>query len=209
MLSLISSAHKAEKLYKCAFCGNRFKNKNELLRHQESLHVRRRSWTCWAISEYKHTFHDSKTRPGEYDACGYCGKEFPRSGRSPRSLPHSVDTVLRHATEQDWEERFQHVNSLHKFRQCNWTKRFYRSDHFRQHLKHSHAGTSWDGANVLESACIVEAKPREDVPLERGLSKRSRVTRFRYDLIRGKGSRPRHPRSQQRSGNRHWAGVVH
>ncbi|KAK4073358.1 hypothetical protein Purlil1_13028 [Purpureocillium lilacinum] len=111
------SAHEAEKLYECSFCGSRFKNKNEALRHQESLHVRRRSWACSAISEYKRTFHDSKTRPGEYDACGYCGKEFPRSGCSPGSMAHTVDMALRHATEHDWEERFQHVNSLHNFRQ--------------------------------------------------------------------------------------------
>ncbi|EEY16745.1 conserved hypothetical protein [Verticillium alfalfae VaMs.102] len=32
-------AHEAEKQYECSFCGNRFKNKNEAERHQNSLHV--------------------------------------------------------------------------------------------------------------------------------------------------------------------------
>lgn len=47
----------------------------------------------------------------------------------------------------------------HKFGECNQTKKFYRADHFRQHLKHSHAGTSGKWTNVLENACMVEEAP--------------------------------------------------
>lgn len=147
------NAHEAEKQYNCSFCGNRFKNKNEAERHQNSLHVRRHSWSCSALSGYDRAFHESTNRPGEADACGYCGDEFPRSGRVPGV------NVPRHATEQDWDDRIRHLQETHKFRECNSSKKFYRADHFRQHLKHSHAGTSGKWTNMLENACMLEEDP--------------------------------------------------
>ncbi|KJZ79719.1 hypothetical protein HIM_01188 [Hirsutella minnesotensis 3608] len=153
------SAHEAEKQYECLFCGNRFKNKNEAERHQNSLHVRRHSWSCSALSGYDRAFHDSTNRPGEADTCGYCGDEFPRSGHSPGSGVLSGGVGPKHATEQDWDERIRHLQDVHKFRECNAVKKFYRADHFRQHLKHSHAGTSGKWTNMLENACMVEEEP--------------------------------------------------
>lgn len=145
-------AHEAEKQYECAYCGNRFKNKNEAERHQNSLHVRRHSWSCSALATYDRAFHESTTRPGEADTCGYCGEEFARSGLSPAGH-------VRHVTEQDWDERVRHLQDHHKFRECNSSKKFYRADHFRQHLKHSHAGTSGKWTNMLENACMMEEEP--------------------------------------------------
>ncbi|ODA77432.1 hypothetical protein RJ55_07061 [Drechmeria coniospora] len=151
------SAHEAEKQYECSFCGNRFKNKNEAERHQNSLHVRRHSWSCSALSGYEGAFHESATHPGEADACGYCGDEFSRSARpAAGGILGGGGVPPRRATEQDWEERIQHLQEVHKFRECNSAKKFYRADHFRQHLKHSHAGTSGKWTNVLENACMVE-----------------------------------------------------
>ncbi|PNY25923.1 Uncharacterized protein TCAP_04140 [Tolypocladium capitatum] len=150
------SAHEAEKQYECSFCGNRFKNKNEAERHQNSLHVRRHSWSCSALSGYGRAFHDSTNRPGEADTCGYCGDEFPRSGGGDEN---GALGIPRHATEKDWEERIRHLQDVHKFRECNSAKKFYRADHFRQHLKHSHAGTSGKWTNMLENACMVEEDP--------------------------------------------------
>jgi len=149
-------AHEAEKQYECSFCGNRFKNKNEAERHQNSLHVRRHSWSCSALLEhgYDHAFHESTNRPGEADVCGFCGDEFSRSGSAGRT---------RQATEQDWEARLRHLQEVHKFRECNSSKKFFRADHFRQHLKHSHAGTSGKWTNMLETACMLN----EDPPLPR------------------------------------------
>lgn len=143
-------AHEAEKQYECSFCGNRFKNKNEAERHQNSLHVRRHSWSCSALTGYERAFHDSTARPGEADVCGYCGEEFPRSGQS-----QGVACV----TDQDLEDRVRHLQDVHKFRECNSSKKFYRADHFRQHLKHSHAGTSGKWTNMLENACMIEEDP--------------------------------------------------
>ncbi|KAL2675722.1 hypothetical protein Neosp_011913 [[Neocosmospora] mangrovei] len=153
------NAHEAEKQYECSFCGNRFKNKNEAERHQNSLHVRRHSWSCSALSGYDRAFHDSTNRPGEADTCGYCGDEFPRSGRGPGTGVLSGGNAPRHATDQDWDERIKHLQEVHKFRECNSSKKFYRADHFRQHLKHSHAGTSGKWTNMLENACMMDEDP--------------------------------------------------
>jgi hypothetical protein len=149
---VMPSTHEAEKQYECSFCGNRFKNKNEAERHQNSLHVRRHSWSCSALilNGYDRAFHESTNRPGEADTCGYCGEEFGRSGTTARS---------RHPTSSDWDERVRHLQEIHKFRECNSSKKFYRADHFRQHLKHSHAGTSGKWTNMLENACMLEEEP--------------------------------------------------
>ncbi|KAL2148644.1 hypothetical protein VTH82DRAFT_2198 [Thermothelomyces myriococcoides] len=140
-------AHEAEKQFGCSFCGNRFKNKNEAERHQNSLHVRRHSWSCSALTSWERAFHESTARPGEADVCGYCGEEFPRTGQGPDGPVPS---------DQDWEDRVRHLEGVHKFRECNSSKKFYRADHFRQHLKHSHAGASGKWTNVLENACMME-----------------------------------------------------
>jgi hypothetical protein len=138
--------HMMEKQYKCAFCHNRFKNKNEAERHQNSLHLRRYSWSCAAISGFEAAFHPSASPTSQTlgglsgDACGYCGEEFP-------SFPH------------DWEARIEHLTNVHKFGGCNQTKKFFRADHFRQHLKHSHASTSGKWTNVLENTCMKDEPP--------------------------------------------------
>ncbi|KAK6845330.1 c2h2 finger domain containing protein [Apiospora arundinis] len=142
------SAHAAEKQYECSFCGNRFKNKNEaepcMLDGTAG-----RARPCMLQATTRH-FTKAAIDPGEADACGYCGDEFARSGGSGRN---------RHATEQDWDERLRHLQEVHKFRECNSSKKFFRADHFRQHLKHSHAGTSGKWTNMLESACMIEEEP--------------------------------------------------
>lgn len=143
-------AHEAEKQYECLYCGNRFKNKNEAERHQNSLHVRRHSWSCKALTSYSQAFHESTNRPGEADTCGYCGRDFERTG------PATAGGVGRTASDQDWDERIHHLTVVHKFRECNSSKKFFRADHFRQHLKHSHAGSSGKWTNMLENACMME-----------------------------------------------------
>ncbi|GES62593.1 C2H2 finger domain protein [Aspergillus terreus] len=142
-------AHEMEKQYSCLFCNNRFKNKNEAERHQNSLHLRRHSWSCAALPSYQAAFHpssapSSQTASGpSHDTCGYCGEEFS-------NFP-----------QPDWDRRFEHLTSVHKFGECNNAKKFYRADHFRQHLKHSHAGTSGKWTNILENACMKEETPPE------------------------------------------------
>ncbi|RMZ86249.1 hypothetical protein DV737_g114, partial [Chaetothyriales sp. CBS 132003] len=144
-------AHQMEKQYSCQYCNNRFKNKNEAERHQNSLHLRRHSWSCAAIPSYHAAFHPTSsintpvpTVPLS-DACGFCGEEFPNH------------------PQPDWERRIAHLTNVHKFGECNQAKKFYRADHFRQHLKHSHAGQSGKWTNMLESVCLREEQPAEVV----------------------------------------------
>jgi len=142
-----------EKQYTCQFCHNRFKNKNEAERHQNSLHLRRHSWSCAAIAGFRAAFHHSTSPASQTpngpanDACGYCGEEFPN-----HPLP-------------DWDRRADHLTNVHKFGECNQAKKFYRADHFRQHLKHSHAGMSGKWTNMLENACM-----KDEPPLDAGAS---------------------------------------
>ncbi|POS86423.1 hypothetical protein EPUL_004437 [Erysiphe pulchra] len=138
-------AHEQEKQYECAYCRNRFKNKNEAERHQNSLHLRRHSWSCTALSGYAAAFYNSSIRPGEADTCGFCGEDFPRS---------RTDSGIFIITKHDWDNRINHLTEIHKFGECNHDKKFFRADHFRQHLKHSHAGTSGKWTNMLENACM-------------------------------------------------------
>lgn len=69
------------------------------------------------------------------------------------------------ASNEDWDVRIAHLQEMHKFGECNHTKKFFRADHFRQHLKHSHAGTSGKWTNMLENACMRDEPPPE--PLRR------------------------------------------
>lgn len=135
-------AHELEKQYTCLYCPNRFKNKNEAERHQNSLHLRRHSWSCATLNKIEAAFHPSPTRPAVADVCGYCGEEFPNPA--------------------DWEARTEHLNHVHKFGECNQAKKFFRADHFRQHLKHSHAGTSGKWTNMLENACMRDEPPPQE-----------------------------------------------
>ncbi|KAJ5745394.1 hypothetical protein N7520_010576 [Penicillium odoratum] len=147
-------AHEMEKQYSCQYCNNRFKNKNEAERHQNSLHLRRHSWSCAALPAFQAAFHGSaspshQTTAGpSYDTCGYCGEEFANFPRP------------------DWDARFEHLTTIHKFGECNNAKKFFRADHFRQHLKHSHAGTSGKWTNILENACMKDEIPPE--PRDKG-----------------------------------------
>ena len=75
--------------------------------------------------------------------CGYCGKGF-------------IDVSTR-----DWDSRLAHLDG-HKFGQCNQSKKFFRADHFRLHLKHSHAAKSGTWIDHLEAACMNREAPSTD-----------------------------------------------
>ncbi|KAF2155613.1 hypothetical protein K461DRAFT_290627 [Myriangium duriaei CBS 260.36] len=140
--------HHMEKQYTCLYCPNRFKNKNEAERHQNSLHLRRHSWSCAALPSVEAAFHTSTSNNGATDICGYCGDEFQNPA--------------------DWHARRAHLSHIHKFGECNQIKKFFRADHFRQHLKHSHAGTSGKWTNILENACMRDEPPPQ--PMHRSSS---------------------------------------
>ena len=129
--------HERLKKYGCQHCSSLFKNKNEVRRHHRSLHLRDHSWSCASLAgNYEVAFHRSRHGPNSADECGYCGKEFP--------LP------------AQWERRIEHLTQGHKFGDCNQAKKFYRADHFRQHIRHSHRGLSGRWSYYLEKACMRE-----------------------------------------------------
>jgi len=130
---VLNRNHESEKQYTCTYCPNRFKNKNEAERHQNSLHLRRHSWSCAALAGVEAAFHSASNGSGT-DVCGYCGEDF--------------------SNPPQWDIRAEHLNHVHKFGECNQAKKFFRADHFRQHLKHSHGGTSGKWTNMLETACM-------------------------------------------------------
>lgn len=86
--------------------------------------------------------------------CGYCGKHFRRSRISPSGYGP-------HATEQDWDDRVRHLQEDHNFRECNSSKKFFRADHFRQHLKRSHAALSGAWIELLDNACLMVEEPSQ------------------------------------------------
>lgn len=134
-----------EKQYICEYCPNRFKNKNEAERHKYSLHLRLHSWCCSALTNFEKAFNMNEDKT--FDVCGYCGDEYSNN---------PVDLV----------ERQRHLEQIHKYQECNQSKKFFRADHFRQHLKHSHAGTSGKWTNLLENICMKD-EPQPEILLKR------------------------------------------
>ncbi|CVL12480.1 uncharacterized protein FPRN_15076 [Fusarium proliferatum] len=143
------AAHESEKQFECPYCGNRFKSQAEAERHQNSLHIRKHSWSCSNLLGYDNAFQESSQRPEKCDTCGYCGNDFPRSGTAGNKT---------YATDQDWDERIRHLLEVHKFRECNSTKKFYRADHFWQHLKYSHTATRGKWTDKLGEVCCKKEK---------------------------------------------------
>ena len=134
-LLILDRLHESEKPYACNYCPNRFKSKNEAERHENSLHRRRTSWSCGALLDIRAAMQTSSYVNA--DVCGYCGMEFP--------IP------------AQWEIRADHLKTFHKFGECNKAKKFFRADHFRQHLKHSHQGVlNYRWTSILEYACMMQ-----------------------------------------------------
>ncbi|KAJ8119169.1 hypothetical protein ONZ43_g3838 [Nemania bipapillata] len=146
------SAHEKEKQYECSFCGNRFRTKNEANRHENSLHIRRQIWSCSELlgAGYIHTFRRSSAQASDDDTCCFCGIQINETSVRDDGNP---------PVEGIWDARLRHLKDAHKFCECVTSKQFYRADHFRQHLKHSHAAVFGDGTSHLEAACMKETVP--------------------------------------------------
>jgi rubredoxin len=83
----------------------------------------------------------------EVYVCNFCGVHFAKS------TPDAVE-----ATEQ----RYSHLADVHKARLCNKTKKFFRADHFRQHLEHTHGAQLGPWTRPLENICMGETEPMSD-----------------------------------------------
>lgn len=142
------------------YCTQRFRNEYDAECHQNGLHLRKHSWSCTILNDsFDGVFYSSSivssadnkysrlqsrspsSSPTAFDVCGYCGLHFPNE------------------PAPDWKARGIHLNGVHHFGQCNRSKKFFRVDHFRRHLKHSHAATIGEWTNELETACIRDEPP--------------------------------------------------
>ncbi|KAF2184239.1 hypothetical protein K469DRAFT_580293, partial [Zopfia rhizophila CBS 207.26] len=82
-------------------------------------HLRQYSWSCGTLNGVKAVFQPSDN----LSICYFCGKQFP---------PH-------------YDSQSKHLETEHKFSECNKKKKFFRADNFRQHIAHGHNGIlgSW------------------------------------------------------------------
>lgn len=101
-------------------------------------------WSCATVSNVESTYCPSPFDPDRIVLCGYCGQEFPRFDN------HQV-------------QRMKHIQSVHKFRECDLNKRFFQASYFQQHIHQSHAGIPGKWFNTLKITCMAF-----DAPLDRG-----------------------------------------
>lgn len=134
--------HESENTFRCAYCPYRFNNKDECECHENSLHLRRHSYSCVNITSPEEAFN--RTSDG-LSICGYCGEEF---------RGHHT-TIMK-----------DHLDHVHEFSKCDKAKKFFRADNFRQHLKHSHCVTVDGWVNILENICTND----EPLPQQRSLA---------------------------------------
>lgn len=112
------------------YCPYRFNDKHEAERHQNSLHLRQYTWSCGILQNPRDAF---KHLSFGVSICCYCGTYL---------LCHPLDEELR-----------THLVRDHRFGECNEAKNFFRADHFRQHLIHSHGAVRGTWTDTIEDAC--------------------------------------------------------
>jgi hypothetical protein len=174
-------AHVQKKPHVCDLCGARSKNKNEAKRHYTTVHLKPFSWTCQKLHDVplsafqvetqtkpepvapsafaassceraakleEHTSHPSTgsgrpptpPRTLRY-TCGFCGRTFHRKLAAPLMVGERLG------------ELEMHVRTEHKFGMCSTEKKFFRDDHFAQHLKTVHAAVVGGWLKWLVESC--------------------------------------------------------
>jgi len=117
------------------------------------------------LTNYETIFHQSHDTPDEIDICGFCGVKFSRNKRSlyyvqiqPSEKNHNTIDI----EQSYWEERIQHLQTKHNFRECNTSKKFFKVEHFRQHLKHSHGASFGPWTRNIVDLCRREEKSADE-----------------------------------------------
>ena len=84
----------------------------------------------------------------------------------------------------------EHIQNVHKFRECDLNKRFFRASYFQQHILQNHAGIPGKWFNSLKSACMVfdasldRGDPPQSLPENRALGHSSALNPFVGNNIR-------------------------
>jgi hypothetical protein len=139
-------------------CQSRFKTAAEAERHMNAVHRRPESWSCARLGSPLDAFHSLNADGVIYDICGYCGRGFKQSGSGAGSGGEAGSNAGGTRRQRDASvaaEMEKHVRTDHVFGSCNRDKKFYRADHFRQHLKVSHMAVTGRWHKFLETACKV------------------------------------------------------
>ncbi|KAK3336308.1 hypothetical protein B0T19DRAFT_447441 [Cercophora scortea] len=129
--------HESEKPYPCSQCKKRFKGPKEAERHINAIHLKSDYWSCQALTDTQMAYHSEEYPDVAWDICGFCGGVFLRNAdRSPNT-----------------DELASHLELVHKYKECKQSKKFYRVDNFRQHLKTAHGAKLGKWLKVLEKNC--------------------------------------------------------
>lgn len=173
--TFVSSAelkqHEQEKPHACSQCKRRFRSPKEAERHMNAIHLKSDSWSCSALKGPLSAFYREIYDDLEHDICGFCGRAFLQAGPEDAKGNDATKTSAG-ATKDDQlgtsfgtgtgavvvevEGLVSHLESVHKFGECNSKKQFFRQDNFRQHLKNAHVAKPGKWLKVLEMNCTVK-----------------------------------------------------
>jgi len=114
------------------------------------------------LTNYETIFHQSYDTLDEIDICGFCGVKFSRNKRSLQIQPSEKNHNTIDTEQSYWEGRLQHLQTKHNFRECNSSKKFFKVEHFRQHLKHSHGASFGPWTRNIVDLCRREEKSADE-----------------------------------------------
>ncbi|EGX51423.1 hypothetical protein AOL_s00054g122 [Orbilia oligospora ATCC 24927] len=146
-------ASKSENRFFCTFCGTSFSTKSTWKRHEESIHLMLKTWTCSphgiiVSMQPKNVLGVNATKALE---CGYNTCWFCNIDKETTNVPFSFGQNHSLQTSRDVPDRFtsmtcfsleQHCFSHPNSRTCHENsvaeKTFIRFDHFARHLRDAH-----------------------------------------------------------------------
>ncbi|KAK6356731.1 hypothetical protein TWF718_001073 [Orbilia javanica] len=146
-------ASKSENRFFCTFCGTSFSTKSTWKRHEESIHLMLKTWTCSphgiiVSMQPKNVLGANAAKALE---CGYNTCWFCNIDKETSNVPFSFGQNHNLQTSRDVPDRFtsmtcfsleQHCFSHPNARTCHENsmaeKTFIRFDHFARHLRDAH-----------------------------------------------------------------------
>ncbi|KAJ6261480.1 hypothetical protein Dda_4150 [Drechslerella dactyloides] len=149
---------KSDNRFFCTFCGTSFSTKSTWKRHEESIHLMLKTWTCspngvivsMAPFAPHHTPNDdaSTVQPHNYQTCWFCNIDRDSTSDIPFSfndaahpttahaaIPNHYVSMTSHALEQHC---LAHQNARTCHENSPAEKTFIRFDHFVRHLRDAH-----------------------------------------------------------------------
>ncbi|KAF3933078.1 hypothetical protein ABW20_dc0108798 [Dactylellina cionopaga] len=142
---------KAENSFFCTFCGTSFSTKSTWKRHEESIHLMLKTWTCSPKGVMVSMSSNSVVKANSQKADSYKTCWFCSIDRDTPNVPFSFGQNHNLQTARDVPDRYtsmtcfsleQHCFSHPNARTCHDNslaeKTFIRFDHFARHLRDAH-----------------------------------------------------------------------